>query len=289
MRAGDVVWNTLTGEKALFVETAEETEGRRIVVDFAVERGGFVPGGEHLHPTCSEHLEVRSGRIAFDLGGEERELGAGEEITVVPGAWHRWWNAGQDEVRIRARVEPAIRFQEAILVFWGMCSDGLTNDEGQPAPLPGALVATRYGREIRYRRPPVAVQRVAFPPLAAVARRRGLDDTLDRYLDLATHPSAEAGLGRLPDRVMERGYPPEPRPPGRRPCRDPSKSAAIAVTFAARRVVSANGARVSSRDFLAPDRRNRTARTSALSPPTPTRARPSPTHRRVTFSGSYST
>jgi len=31
-----------------------------------------------------------------------------------------------------------------------------------------------------------------------------VDDRLDRYLAPATHPSAEAGLGRLPDRVMER-------------------------------------------------------------------------------------
>ena len=181
MRAGDAVWNTLTGEKALFVETAEETDARRIVVDFAVEPGGFVPGGE------------------------QRTLGAGEEITVAPGTWHQWWNAGEDEVQIRARVEPAIRFQEAILVFWGMCTDGLTNKDGQPSPLLGALVATRYSREIRYRRPPAAVQRVMFPALAAVARRRGLDDKLDRYLDAATHPSAEAGLGRLPARVMKRG------------------------------------------------------------------------------------
>ena len=204
MRAGDVVWNTLTGEKALFIETAEETGGDRVVVDFAVERGGFVPGGDHVHSTCSEHFEVRAGRIAFDLDGEERTLGAGEEVTVVPGTWHRWWNAGDDEVRIRGRVEPAIRFQEAILVFWGLCSDGLTNEEGTPPPLLGALAATRYSREIRLRRPPAAIQRVMLPPLAAVARRRGLDDKLDRYLDLATHPSAEAGLGRLPDRVMER-------------------------------------------------------------------------------------
>jgi len=27
MRAGDVVWNPLTGEKAMFVESAEETKG----------------------------------------------------------------------------------------------------------------------------------------------------------------------------------------------------------------------------------------------------------------------
>jgi mannose-6-phosphate isomerase-like protein (cupin superfamily) len=203
VRAGDVVWNPLSGEKAMLVESAQETEGARIVVDFAVEAGGFVPGGEHVHDHCVEHFEVRSGRIAFLLGGEQRVLAAGEQLTVPRGAWHRWWNPGADEVRARVRVEPALRFEEAILAFWGLCADGHTNDEGRPSPLLGALIATRYRAELRYRQPPDLVQRVAFPPLAALARRRGLGAVLDRYRDLDTHPSAQAGLGRLPERVME--------------------------------------------------------------------------------------
>ena len=72
------------------------------------------------------------------------------------------------------------------------------------SPLLGALVATRYRRELRYRQPPRAVQRLLFPPLAALARLRGLERAVDRYLDLETHPSAEAGLGRLPEHVMRR-------------------------------------------------------------------------------------
>jgi mannose-6-phosphate isomerase-like protein (cupin superfamily) len=202
MHAGDVVWNSLTGEKAMLVESAEESGGSRIVSDFAVEAGGFVPGGEHVHDHCAEHLEVRAGRITFLLDGEERTLGAGEKISVMPGTWHRWWNAGQDEVQIRARVEPALRFEEAILVAWGLCTDGHTNAEGRPSPLLGALLATRYRREIRYRQPPDAVQRLLFPALAALARRRGLERTIDRYLDPETHPSAESGLGHLPEQVM---------------------------------------------------------------------------------------
>jgi len=202
MRAGDVVWNPLTGEKALLVESGEETGGARIVVDFAVEKGGFVPGGEHVHDHCSEHFEVHAGRIGYLVDGQERTLGAGEELTVPPGTWHRWWNAGDEEVRIRTRVEPALSFEEGMLVVWGLCADGHTNAEGRPSPLLGALVGTRYRREIRFRRPPDVVQRALFPPLAAVARRRGLERTVDRYLDLATHPSAEAGLGRLPAEVM---------------------------------------------------------------------------------------
>jgi mannose-6-phosphate isomerase-like protein (cupin superfamily) len=202
MHAGDVVWNSLTGEKAMLVESGEESGGSRIVSDFAVEAGGFVPGGEHVHDHCAEHLEVRAGRITFVVDGEERALEAGEKVSVMPGTWHRWWNAGEDEVQIRARVEPALRFEEAILVLWGLCTDGHTNAEGRPSPLLGALLATRYRREIRYRQPPDAIQRLLFPALAALARRRGLERTIDRYLDPETHPSAEAGLGRLPDQVM---------------------------------------------------------------------------------------
>jgi quercetin dioxygenase-like cupin family protein len=202
VRAGDVVWNPLTGEKAMLVESAEESGGSRIVTDFAVEAGGFVPGGEHVHDVCAEHLEVKAGRITFLLDGEERTLAAGEEVTVVPGTWHRWWNAGQDEVQMRVRIEPALRFEEAILVAWGLCTEGHTNAEGRPSPLLGALLATRYRREIRYRKPPDAVQRLLFPPLAGLARRRGLERTIERYLDPETHPSAQSGLGRLPEQVM---------------------------------------------------------------------------------------
>ncbi len=202
MHAGDVVWNPLSGEKALIVQSAEESGGARLVADFAVEAGGFVPGGEHVHDHCTEHFEVRAGRIVFALDGQERTLEAGDQLAVAPGTPHRWWNDGEDEVQIRVRVEPALRFDEAILTVWGLCTDGHTDARGRPSPLLGALVATRYRREVRYRRPPDVVQRLLFPPLAAVARRRGLERTLDRYLDLATHPSAEAGLGSLPERVM---------------------------------------------------------------------------------------
>ena len=202
MRARDVVWNPLSGEKVVIVESTEETGGARIVGDFAVEAGGFVPGGEHVHDHCVEHFEVRSGTIAFLLDGEERLVEAGESVTVPRGTWHRWWNPGDDEVVTRVRVEPALRFQEAMLCFWALCADGHTNAEGQPTPLFGALIGTRYRGEIRFRQPPDIVQRLLFPPLAALARRRGLDDVLGRYLDRGTHPSAEAGLGRLPEHVM---------------------------------------------------------------------------------------
>ncbi len=111
MRAGDVAWNPLTGEKALLLESGEETSGARSVSEFVVEEGGFVPGGEHAHDHCTEHFDVQAGQITFLVDGEERTLGPGEQLSVRPGSWHRWWNSGQGEVRIRATVEPALRFE----------------------------------------------------------------------------------------------------------------------------------------------------------------------------------
>ncbi len=73
--AGDAVWNPLTGEKALLVESAGETRGARIVADFAVESGGFVPGGEHVHDHIEEHFDVVEGRISFLVDGEQRTIG----------------------------------------------------------------------------------------------------------------------------------------------------------------------------------------------------------------------
>ena len=83
-----------------------------------------------------------------------------------------------------------------------ICADGHADAKGDPSPVAGALLAMRYREEMRFRRPPQAVQRVLLPPLAALARRRGLEQTMDRYLDLDAHPSAEAGLGKLPEHVM---------------------------------------------------------------------------------------
>jgi MFS family permease len=163
------------------------------------------------------------GVLAAGLGSIGRTFPAGPARTHATGVWGAavgagiavgplagaglaaplgWRSGFWLEAAGAAAVEPALRFAEAILIIWGLCADGRTDARGRPSPLVGALVATRYRREIRYRQPPDVVQRLLFPPLAAIARRRGTERTLDRYLDLETHPSAEAVLGRLPERVM---------------------------------------------------------------------------------------
>ena len=198
MRAGDALWNPLTGEKAVLLAGSDDTGGEHLLVDFAVEAGGFVPGGEHVHDHQRETFEVREGVMGLRIDGEERKVGAGETAVVEPGTRHEWWNAGPGEIRITARVEPALDFEAAITALWGLCADGRTDARGRPGPLQGALLAQRFAREIRFTSPPRAVQRVMVPLLARIARWRGYSADFPEYTDLAKHPSARPGLGRLP-------------------------------------------------------------------------------------------
>jgi hypothetical protein len=147
---------------------------------------------------------VLEGQLTLVVNREKRTLGPGEQATIPQGATHRWWNSGEGEIRTRVLIEPALRFEEAILIMWGLCADGHTDAQGRPSPLLGALLATRYRTEIRLRKPPQLVQRILLPPLAALARWKGMEQTIERYLDLDTHPSARAGLGRLPEQIMRR-------------------------------------------------------------------------------------
>jgi hypothetical protein len=62
-------WNPLTGEKAMIVESAEETGGARVVTDFAVEAGGFVPSGEHVHDHLAEHWSGTASRGCTPAAG----------------------------------------------------------------------------------------------------------------------------------------------------------------------------------------------------------------------------
>ncbi len=153
-----------------------------------------MPGGEHVHDHCDEHFEVRAGQITFVADGEERTLGAGEELTVPAGTWHRWWNPGREEVRLRTRVEPALDFERAIMVLWGLCADGHVDEQGRPSP--AARLAAGHALPPRDPLPPAARPRCSgccSPPWPSWRAVAAWSKTIERYLDPDTHPSAQTG------------------------------------------------------------------------------------------------
>jgi len=65
-------------------------------------------------------------------------------------------------------------------------------------------LATRYKDEVWFRTPPTIVQPILLPPLATLARWLDKERTIERYWTSDRILSAQAGLGRLPERIRRR-------------------------------------------------------------------------------------
>jgi quercetin dioxygenase-like cupin family protein len=173
IRAGDVIEHPVTGERVRFVETAAETNGERLQLEFRVRPHGYV-AAEHIHPQQDERFEVLSGTIRYRIRGEEHDAGAGAVIYVPRGTPHIWWNAGGDELHMLVSFEPALRSQEFFESFFSLAQQGRTDARtGMPGPLQTAVISHEFAAEVRLARPPEAVQKVLLGALAALGRRLG--------------------------------------------------------------------------------------------------------------------
>lgn len=181
-RAGDVVENPVTGERAVVRVGTEETGGERLVVDLYVRPGGAV-AGEHVHPVIEETFTVVGGRVGFRVAGVEDVAGPGAVLHVPPGTPHDWWNAGEEEAHVVVEVSPAARFEEAIANIFGLAQDGKTNAKGMPNPFQAAVFAREFEDVMYFTNPPRFVQKTLFGVLAPIARLLGYRGSYPEYVN----------------------------------------------------------------------------------------------------------
>jgi len=194
-KAGDVLENPVTGERAVVrIGTEESTDGW-FATDLYVRPGGRV-SGEHVHPSIIERFTVRRGQVGFRVNGREQIAEIGQPITVPAGVVHDWWNAGADEAHVLVEVyDPPGRFGEMIIDLFGMAQDGKTNDKGMPNLFQGALFSLEYEDVIYFTSPPRWVQKVLFTLIAPVARLLGYRGTYPEY---RTRPRANVPVEPWP-------------------------------------------------------------------------------------------
>jgi mannose-6-phosphate isomerase-like protein (cupin superfamily) len=174
--AGDQIENPVTGERLVFYETAGETGGKRVVFETIVRPDGFVAAA-HVHPFQTERFEVLAGTLGVRRGKEQAELRAGDAVTIPSGTPHRFWNAGEDDVRFVCTVTPALRFERLIATMFGLAADGKTNRKGMPNPLRLAVVARAHFDDVRLPFPPAGLQRLGLALGAPVGRLLGYGPT----------------------------------------------------------------------------------------------------------------
>jgi quercetin dioxygenase-like cupin family protein len=169
---GEVLENPVTLERAVVVELPWSNPEGRAVGELTAMPGARVVG-EHLHPALHESFSVEQGELTVLRDGQRSTLRAGERADIEPGVWHDWWNEGAVPAVVRVEVTPGERFVHMLETLFGLAREGHVNRRGLPHPLQLALFATEFSDVFVLRRPPAAVQRIAFGALAPIARRRG--------------------------------------------------------------------------------------------------------------------
>lgn len=166
-QAEDTIKNPVTGEKAVFRQTGDETDGRLLQFDLFVEPGGFV-AAEHIHPSQTEHFTVNEGELRLRKEDDEETYQAGEEATIPPGTPHVWWNSGDEELHVTVELRPADRFDAFLTSLFALAQDGKTDDQGMPNPLHLAVMMQEYDDVIYPSSPPRLVQKLLFGMLAPI-------------------------------------------------------------------------------------------------------------------------
>jgi quercetin dioxygenase-like cupin family protein len=160
-----------------FTRSTDPDGGEVLHVETWVEPGGGVP--PHLHPAMEERFTVLDGRPSFLAGTEWREAGPGEEVVVPAGVRHAFRNRGGAPAHFRCDVRPPSSLQAFLEETAALSRGGYLTKGGMIKPrglIRGAVIADRHREMVTLLfppTPPVWLQRLLFPPLAAIGRRRG--------------------------------------------------------------------------------------------------------------------
>src|SRR5918995_2712365 len=176
IRQGDTIENPITGERVTFLKTSAETDGELVVIDAAVAPGGFV-AAEHLHPYQSERFEIFSGEVEFKLGKEIVTARPGDVVMVEPGTSHQFRNLGNEEIRFRTEVRPALSFETFLQTMFGLASEGKTNKKGMPNPFRLAVIMQEEFDVVRLPFPPAWAQRTGLAFGAPLGKLLGYEPT----------------------------------------------------------------------------------------------------------------
>jgi quercetin dioxygenase-like cupin family protein len=135
--------NAATGERIVFLRTAEETDGELLEMDdFWADVDHQTP--EHIHPTMEERWEVIAGSVRFEIGGVKRTAGPGETVGALPGTPHSARNIGEEPAHLRIQMRPALRWQEFVERLFALAGNG----QGAPAPDSLAALMGEFSQEI---------------------------------------------------------------------------------------------------------------------------------------------
>lgn len=168
------------GERLTFLRRVSTPEGEVLEVENVVASGVGPP--MHVHYYQEEALTVAEGRIGYQRAGEpEQFAGPGETVVFKAGETHRFWNAGEGELRCTGYIKPPDSIEFFLRsIFEAQRKSG----SSRPDMFDAAWLMKRYGREFGMAEIPGFVQRFIFPVVIAIGGATG------KYKKFANAPAS---------------------------------------------------------------------------------------------------
>ena len=173
--------NPKTGETITFLETARDTQGAVFRMSYAMAPHAAI-ADEHSHPNQEMTIAVTSGTLTCTIDGADKEVRAGETVTIPAGAMHFQRNDSEEAVHAIEEYRPALQMQEFFEVLIGWANDGKTNAVGMPSLLRRAVLHHYFRRTIRSSSKRVNLEARLLAPIGFVL---GLRREVERYISQA--------------------------------------------------------------------------------------------------------
>jgi quercetin dioxygenase-like cupin family protein len=190
VQVGEVWENPVTRERVTILERPWDNPVGRAAAEMTALVGARV-AGEHYHPAPVEQFTALEGELTMRREGRTSILHQGKTAVIQPGTWHEWWNASDQDARVRVEVTPGERFLLMIETFFGLARRGYTDGSGMPSLLQQTLTSQEFSHVIVFRSPPPVVQRAIFGALAPIARSRGHSATYPQFSRTVLAPRTE--------------------------------------------------------------------------------------------------
>jgi mannose-6-phosphate isomerase-like protein (cupin superfamily) len=152
------------GESLTFTGITHDAAGDRVDADGVAQPGAGPP--MHVHYLQEEAARVVTGRMGYQVLGQEPKFAEAGELVVWPaGTPHKWWNAGTTELRISGWCNPPGNIEFFLGTLFQSTKD---NGGGRPNLFDAAFLMTRYRSEYAMLEMPGFVRRVVIPIAYAV-------------------------------------------------------------------------------------------------------------------------
>lgn len=175
---GDIIENPILGERIVFLQTDEDTNGQLLEVDLFVEPGKPLTP-EHFHAHQEVRFEMISGKMVFGSRKKEQTLGPGQSVLFPRATPMRWAVVGDQTAHLRVNFSPSVGYEHYFETLYGLARDGKTNEKGLPNLFQLAVLAHEYGTYLPF--PPVGFQKVLIAVIALVGRALGYQARYPEY------------------------------------------------------------------------------------------------------------